>query len=116
MPIDRKRWTLLLLFVLFLAPVVVAILMHSNWWDFEPRQTRNHGTLIEPAMELPEPLAAALRESGAAGMWTLLLAAPEGCEAECRQRLHWLGAAVSCWSWRQKHARGWPILSTRKVL
>jgi len=90
MATERRRWTILLLFGLFLAPVVVAILMHSEWWDFRPQQTRNHGKLVEPAIKLPEPLATTLRKQTGEGMWSLLLAAPEGCASDCRRRLAWL--------------------------
>ena len=90
MSIDRQRRILLVLFALFLAPVVLAILMHSKWWDFQPQETRNHGELVEPAIELPQPLAAILRQPTAAKKWSLLLTAPQGCNNDCRQRLDWL--------------------------
>lgn len=46
----RSRLVLLLLVLLFAAPVTVAIVMHASGW--EPSQTRNHGELLRPAQDI----------------------------------------------------------------
>lgn len=46
----RSRLVLLLLAVLFAAPVVAAIVLHAIGW--EPARTRNHGTLLQPPPDL----------------------------------------------------------------
>jgi hypothetical protein len=46
----RSRLVLLLLVLLFAAPITVAIVLHASGW--EPTQTRNHGELLRPALDI----------------------------------------------------------------
>jgi hypothetical protein len=46
----RSRLLLVLLAALFAAPVLVAVVLHASGW--EPAQTRNHGELFRPALDL----------------------------------------------------------------
>ena len=46
----RSRLILLLLVLLFAAPITVAIVLHASGW--EPSQTRNHGELLRPALDI----------------------------------------------------------------
>lgn len=82
----RSRLTLLLLAVLFAAPLVAAMILHGIGW--EPGRTRNHGTLLHPALDLRDhaPLLAdgsryewAPRER----RWRLAVVAPDGCAQAC---------------------------------
>lgn len=49
-PQARSRLTLLLLVLLFAAPITIAIVMHASGW--QPGQTRNHGELLRPALDI----------------------------------------------------------------
>ncbi|MDX1569934.1 MAG: hypothetical protein R3200_05560 [Xanthomonadales bacterium] len=74
----NPRLVLVVLFVLFLAPVLVAIVMNSRWVEWQPEPTKNYGELITPVVAVP----AGLRELLPADQWILLAAFPE-CSAKC---------------------------------
>lgn len=93
-----RRLVIVGVFALFLLPTVVAVLMHSQWFDWRPDATRNHGELLEPAVPLPEfELADAagdpLTRDDLFDHWQLLhYTGPDaGCDKNCRETLHWLG-------------------------
>ena len=46
----RSRLLLLALAVIFLAPPLVAYVLYASGW--QPTQTRNHGTLVQPPIDL----------------------------------------------------------------
>lgn len=48
----RSRLLLVAIFLLFGVPVVVAMLMHSPWWQYEPAGMTNRGTLVQPPVAL----------------------------------------------------------------
>jgi hypothetical protein len=64
-PQTRSRLILLLLVLLFAAPVTVAIVLHASGW--EPTRTRNHGELLRPAHDLRD--FALHRADGSAYAW-----------------------------------------------
>lgn len=82
----RSRLTLALIFLLFGAPVVVAVLMHSGWWEYRPAAMTNLGQLVDP----PRPLdLAALAFSPAANAqpsgprWAVLYPVTSPCSGGC---------------------------------
>ncbi|MBY6205389.1 hypothetical protein [Halomonas denitrificans] len=89
----KARLTLILLFALFLAPIVVAVLLNSRWIDWEPAPERSHGELLDPVVALP---AFELRTEGgdrleAADLrdrWILVQVEPRGCDAACEERAY----------------------------
>ena len=90
-----KKVTVALLLALFFAPVAIAILLNSQWLDWRPGSTRNHGELLQPAVRLPEfelQTAAGNRVSREtlAGQWQLLHYRPAGCSEACLEDLYWL--------------------------
>ncbi|GAB4192170.1 MAG: hypothetical protein Tsb002_21630 [Wenzhouxiangellaceae bacterium] len=90
----KPRTTLLLVFAIFLTPVLVATLMHSNWWHYQP-QTRNYGELIEPVIKLAEFNAQAatgetLTAQQLLDRWTLLAVTRQPCAGDCLERATWL--------------------------
>ena len=82
----RSRLVLLLLAVLFAAPVLAAIVLHAIGW--EPTRTRNHGTLLQPPPDLRE--LTLRRADGTAydwapreRRWRVAVMPPVGCERAC---------------------------------
>lgn len=89
-PRTRSRFVLVLLAVLFLAPVLGATLLHWSGW--EPARTRNHGELLRPALDLRD--ARLQRADGtpydwepAARRWRIAVVATPDCPADCSELL-----------------------------
>ena len=88
----RQQITLLGIFALFLAPVLLVVLMRSSWWQYQPENFKNRGQLVQPPVQLPigpvqadapdqdgnKSLAAAIN-----GKWLLLYVMPENCDHKC---------------------------------
>lgn len=90
-----KRYLPLVMMVIFALPVVLATLLNSQWIDWQPAATRNHGTLIEPVAALPDfshPTSKGheLRREDLLGRWVLIHVAGSGCDKVCLERLYWL--------------------------
>jgi cytochrome oxidase Cu insertion factor (SCO1/SenC/PrrC family) len=90
----KQRATILLVFAVFLTPVILATLMHSQWWQFEP-ETRNYGQLVEPVVALDQFAVTDTHGqrwdvSNLTEHWTLLAISAEPCTDACVERLTWL--------------------------
>jgi len=91
-----KRKLLIISVVLaFTAPVVIAILMHSQWITWRPDITRNHGTLIQPVIALPEfDVSSATGEPVARAdlldQWQLVHLRHAPCDEQCLEAAYWL--------------------------
>ncbi len=90
----RTRGILIVLIVLFFAPLLLAFLMYygSQW---RPVGRTNHGTLIEPPRPLPRvalPQAdGALAGDGIlVGRWSLVYVGAGDCDADCRSTLYFM--------------------------
>jgi len=90
MNLQNPRLVLLVIALLFFAPLLLAVLMRSEWWDFRPGGFSNRGTLVQPPVLLglghldfqyPE---AGIGESGRP-KWIVLYPFPGACDRECRQ-------------------------------
>ena len=88
----KSRRTLIALWVLFLAPPVLAAL----WFFFgdarTPDETTNRGELIHPARHIQWPVAldhrgAALPDNRFAHLWTLAYVGDPACDADCQRQL-----------------------------
>lgn len=89
----KPKVTLILLFALFLAPILVAVVLNSKWVDWDPAPERSHGELIDPVVPLP-----AFELTGADGRaltrdefserWILLQVEPGACDAACEERAY----------------------------
>jgi len=78
MKLTRQQMTLLGIFALFFAPLVLVVLMRSQWWDFHPVKLKNRGHLVQPPLPLPLKASDATR-----GKWLLLYELPERCGRRC---------------------------------
>ncbi|QKK02475.1 MAG: hypothetical protein HND55_07360 [Pseudomonadota bacterium] len=90
-----NRTTLIALAAVFLTPVVLAVLLHSQWLEWEPAQTRNHGELLEPPprlpkIEAPEQADRPGRDHLISVDWQLLHYRRNGCDQDCLESLYWL--------------------------
>ncbi len=85
MNLKHPRFVLIAVFLLFFGPVLLAVMMRSEWWDFTPGGTSNLGDLVQP----PVPLDLAGVEwvypgdGGTAQAWTVLFPLPKDCSHDC---------------------------------
>lgn len=91
----KARLTLILLFALFLAPILIAVLLNSKWIDWEPAPERSHGTLVEPVVPLPDfeletADEQAISRDRLLGRWILVQAEPGACGEACQERAYLL--------------------------
>ncbi len=90
-----NKQTIVLVFVIFGVPVILATLMHSKWVDWRPGATRNHGELISPVIEWP-PLEVvdasgdAVSTASLEGQWQLVYYRQTACDEACLESLYWL--------------------------
>lgn len=91
-PNRSNRRVLLGIFILFFTPLLLALLMHSDWWSFEPVQTTNVGELLDPPMplrlddlDLLFPLQA--ERQPALGRWWMIYVYDGSCGQQCERDL-----------------------------
>lgn len=92
MSMTRQQLSLLGIFALFLAPVLLVLLMRSSWWQYQPEKFKNRGHLVQPPVQLPLDFAQAAPyqqdgnkslTSTFSGKWLLLYVLPENCDRRC---------------------------------
>ena len=88
----KSKLTLIALFGLFLAPVLIAVVLNSQWVDWRASPDRSHGELIEPV----QPLGAfTLIDAGGetrslsdfTERWQLVHEISADCDEACRDRI-----------------------------
>ncbi len=77
MTMTRQQITLLGIFALFLAPLLLVFLMRSSWWEYQPEGHRNFGQLVQPPVQLPP---GSIPQEG---KWLLLYVMPGNCDRKC---------------------------------
>lgn len=92
MSMTRQQVTLLGIFALFLAPVLLVLMMRSSWWQYQPENFKNRGQLVKPTVLLPlGPVQVDTSEqdgnkslaSTINGKWLLVYVMPANCERSC---------------------------------
>jgi hypothetical protein len=88
----NNRWVLIALFAVFFAPVLIAVVLHSDWVSWQAAPDKAHGELIEPVVPLGDfKLSDAGGRSRSlddlTGRWQLVHARPDGCDASCSRTL-----------------------------
>ncbi len=90
-PQTANRGKLLLLALLFFAPVIAAYLFYLGPESWRPSATTENGELISPAVPLPELAWQFVGEDQPrrqlAELWTLLHVLPDDCGVDCQERL-----------------------------
>ncbi len=92
---SKNKITIVLVFAAFLVPAMIATLLHSEWLTWRPGETRNHGELIEPVIELPDfSLTMAggdlLERADLIDQWQLVHHVRGACGEDCLEQLYWL--------------------------
>ena len=86
----KNRFTLVLVVAMFATPILAAIYLNSQWSDWAPETTRNHGQLVQPVLALPtdslRTISGELTGLHATGKWVMVHLA-ERCENACRETL-----------------------------
>lgn len=90
-----NKKAIILIFLFFLTPVIVAVLLHSQWFSWQPGGTRNHGDLIQPVIPLPEFQVMSLAGERLARedlleRWQLVHLRSTACDEACLEDLYWL--------------------------
>ena len=92
----RQQVTLLGIFALFLAPVLLVVMMRSSWWQYQPEKFKNRGLLVKPPVQLsvgtvqadaPEQDGTKSLASATNGKWLLLYVMPENCDRRCTEEI-----------------------------
>jgi len=87
---QNPRMLLIIIATLFAAPLLLAVLMRSSWWDFKPSELSNRGILVQPpvALDLNSLVpVAGTDDPGSGRPWQVVLLIDETCPADCRQAL-----------------------------
>jgi hypothetical protein len=79
----KNKLSLLALVVLFLAPVIIAIVMNSNLINYSPSSMKNRGNFIQP----PVKITAEGQLEDYEGFWTVVYNHTGSCEDECKSML-----------------------------
>lgn len=84
----KNRLVVSALLALFFTPVLVAVVLHSEWVDWRPMPDKAHGELIEPVVPLGK-----FQHADAAGTpreladlldrWQLVFVSQEACRSDC---------------------------------
>lgn len=91
----KQKLIIIAVALAFTAPIVVATLMHSQWFSWRPDITRNHGTLFQPVVPLPEfevdsAPGAPLSRADLLDQWQLVHVRHAPCDEPCLEALYWL--------------------------
>ncbi len=90
-----NKKAIIIVFALFLTPVIVAVLLHSEWLSWQPGGSRNHGELIQPVIPLPDfTLITAdgetLSRTDLLDRWFIIHGRHTPCDDQCLEDLYWL--------------------------
>lgn len=93
----NNKLALIAVFLVFLLPVMIATLMHSEWFDWQPAGMRNHGELVQPVLpiqdfevSLADDDAVVLDRAALLDRWMLVYYHPASCAEVCLENLYWL--------------------------
>lgn len=91
-----NKFVIIVVFVLFGAPVLIATLLHSEWFDARMGGTRNHGEFVQPVIALPDGWEARqgdgrlLVRDDLLDRWQLVHRRQQPCDEACLEDLYWL--------------------------
>ena len=91
--VRKGRRTLVLIALVFAAPILIAGALALSGWMPEGR--RNYGELVDPPVRLEQPATLVDGEAFPWATphwhWTLVVRIPEACDGACRERLDQVG-------------------------
>ena len=80
---SKNKFSLIALALLFLAPVIVAIVMNSNLIDYSPESFKNHGNFIQPPIKITDDAQLKSYEE----FWTVVYNHTGKCNNDCFKML-----------------------------
>jgi len=86
----KGRVQLLLIAAVFLGPLALATWLYFAGQDLTPEGRTNHGTLLQPIVNLPEALPESSLHAHNDGYWVLLHANSGVCDEACEYALYTL--------------------------
>mgnify|MGYP001822055480 CR=1 FL=1 len=78
MGLSCQKLTLIGIFALFMGPVILVMLMRSDWWQYQPAGMQNKGHLVQPPVQLVLDKTEALT-----GNWVVLYVLDQPCGQAC---------------------------------
>lgn len=84
----RGRWTLLLIFALFFAPIMAALFLNSRLSDWRPTATKNYGQLVVPVVPMGDGLPTP--DGDTLPPWRLIWPVVGTCEQTCEEQMQTL--------------------------
>jgi hypothetical protein len=90
---NNSRRTLLVIFLLFLTPVLIAVVLHKFPSLVNLTGQKNYGELIQPAMPLDDmrfitPAFDTVDKTFFEGHWTFLIFSSDACGSACEEQLY----------------------------
>jgi len=83
---NKQRLQLVLIVAAFVLPAVIAVLLQTPWFHWDPSNTRNRGELIKPVIAMAaDTTAPGLLADG--HRWSVIVRVPQQCDAGCSRRL-----------------------------
>lgn len=88
----NNKLTLILLLAVFFVPILIAVLLNSQWVDWQAEPRRAHGELLQPvvpigAFEFHDATGTPRSQADLAGRWQLVYATTDECADECQKIL-----------------------------
>ena len=80
---SKNKFSIIALAVLFLAPVIVAIVMNSNLIDYSPDSFKNRGNFIKPPIKITDKESLKPYED----FWTVVYSHTGDCNKDCLKML-----------------------------
>lgn len=80
---SKNKLSIIALAVLFLAPVIIAIVMNSRLIDYSPDSFKNHGDFIQPPIKITDKESLKPYEE----FWTVIYSHKGGCNNDCLKML-----------------------------
>ena len=89
MNLENPKFVLITIALVFFTPLLLAIMMRSSWWDFEPSGSANRGTLVQPPIALPVTgldvqYAPSYNTNDVPDQWIMLYPFPGECQQRCQ--------------------------------
>ncbi len=88
----KAKFTIIVLFGLFLAPILIAVVLNSQWVDWRASPDRSHGQLVEPVQplgefELNDASGTARSLPDLTGRWQLVHEIVGACDQACEENI-----------------------------
>ena len=112
MNFQNPKFVLVAIGLLFFLPLLLAVTMRSQWWDFKPESLSNRGLLVQPPVALAPGLTRTQSPGNmdieqVQGQWVILYAFPGHCESNCQKIITGLRQVHLATGRHQEHVAIW---------